>query len=94
MSYWHGLFKRHKHLLFTTNKGRYFELNRTNWTLYRNFIDMYVDVEKHVIAADVAVKMDVPKWMNKEGKEVEELDSFAMKVETQLTHPHCCSVMD
>ena len=93
ISYWHGLVKRNRQTL-TTNKGRLFELNRTNWTLYRNFRDMYVDVEKHMVAAGVAVKLDEPKWMDKEGNEVEELDSFGMKVETKLTHPHCCLVMD
>jgi hypothetical protein len=85
--------KRNKHTL-TTNKGHLFELNRTNWTLYRNFRDMYVNVESHMVAAGAAVKLDSHKWMDKEGNEVEELESFGMKVETQLTHPHCCLVMD
>ena len=93
VSYWNGLVKRNKDTL-TTNKGRLFELNRTNWTLYRNFRHMYLDVEKHMVAAGVAVKLDEPKWMDKEGKEVDELNSFGMKVETELTHPHCCLVMD
>ena len=36
VSYWRLFLKRHKNVL-TTNKGRLFELNRTNWTHYRNF---------------------------------------------------------
>ena len=56
-----------KHLL-TTNKGHLFELNRTNWTLYRNFYNMYVDVESHMIDDGVAVKVDAPKWIKKERK--------------------------
>ena len=36
VGYWHQFLKHHKNKL-TTNKGRLFELNRTNWTLYRNF---------------------------------------------------------
>eukprot|EP00957_Ditylum_brightwellii_P082563 6276549-Ditylum_brightwellii.AAC.1 len=63
VSYWNGFLKRNKAIL-TTNKGCLFELNRTNWTLYRNFCDMYLDVESHMVAAKVAVKLDTPKWMD------------------------------
>lgn len=43
-----------------TNKGRLFELNRTNWTLFRNFRDMYDNVEKHMVDAGVARPYDEP----------------------------------
>ena len=91
--YWRLFLKRHRNVL-TTNKGRLFELNRTNWTLYRNFRDMYVNVESHMVDAKVAVAMPEPEWMDKEGNIVSEESSFGMKVQTKLTHPDCCLAMD
>ena len=93
VSYWNGLVKRNGQKL-TTNKGRLFKLNRTNRTLYRHFCDMYVDIERHLVDAGVAIKLDKPTWMDKERNEVNELESFGMKVETRLAHPHCSLVMD
>ena len=93
VSYWHGLIKRNKAIL-AANKGRLFELNRTNWKLFRNLCDMYENVEKHMVDAGVARPYDEPKWLNKEGEEVREEDSFGYKVKNELTHPHCCLVMD
>ena len=60
IAYWHGLVRRNKAIL-TTNKGRLFELSRTNWTLFRNFRSMYDDVEKHMVEAGVATPYDEPK---------------------------------
>ena len=93
VAFWRGFMERHKHIL-TTNKGRLFELNRSNWTLYSNFRDMYLNVEDHMIAAKVAEKIPEGCWMDKEGNRVSEDDSYGMKVFTRLTHPHCCLAMD
>ena len=93
VAYWRALVRRNKSVL-TTNRGCLFELNRTNWTLYKNFRDMYVDIEKHMVDAGVAKPYASPKWLDKDGKETTELDSFGMKVENELTHPQCCLVMD
>ena len=93
VSYWRLFLKRHKNIL-TTNKGRLFELNRTNWTHYRNFRDMYVNVESHMVDAKVAMSLPFPAWMDKQGNIVDEVDSYGMKVNTLLTHPSCCLSMD
>ena len=93
VGYWRLFLKRHKDKL-TTNKGRLFELNRTNWTLYRNFRDMYIDVERHMVDAKVAETLNEPSWMDKDGNIVSECESYGMKVSTKLTHPHCCLAMD
>jgi hypothetical protein len=93
VGYWRQFLKRHKNLLHT-NKGRLFELNRTKWTKYSNFRDMYLNVEEHMIKAKVAEALPEGKWMNKTGEEVCEEDAYGMKVTTKLLHPHCCLTMD
>ena len=93
VGYWRSFLNRHKGIL-ATNKGRLFELNRSNWTLYSNFRDMYINVENHMVDANVAETLPEPCWMDKEGKIVSEEDSYGMKVTTKLTHPHCCLAMD
>ena len=56
---------------------------------------MYIDIEKHhMVDAEVDITLPQPEWMDKEGKIVCEMESYGMIVETKLTHPHCCLVMD
>jgi hypothetical protein len=85
IAYWHAFLKCHKHIL-STSKDRLFELNRTNWTLYSNFCDMYINVEKHMVNANIAEPMEEPCWMNKDGESVSvsESESFHSTYPTSL----------
>lgn len=58
-SYWYAFMKRNKDKL-VSNKGRQFEQSRMNWTLYRNFRDMYLCVERVMVEAGVAERLQVP----------------------------------
>lgn len=58
-TYWYAFMKRNKDKL-VSNKGRQFEQSRMNWTLYRNFRDMYIDVERVMVDAGVAERLDIP----------------------------------
>jgi hypothetical protein len=47
-----------------------------------------------MIASGVAMKFNIPIWMDKKGGEVKEINAKGMKVSTQLHHPDMCIVMD
>ena len=92
--YYYSFMNRHKSVL-ESNKGRRFEAMRTKWLLFRNFLNMYLDIERVMIDARVAHKLDTPVWVDKKGEVVENVeDSFGCQVHTTLTLPQCCIVMD
>ena len=55
---------------------------------------MYIDVEHHMVDANVTETLPEPCWMDKEGNIVSEGESYGMKISTKLTHLHCCLAMD
>ena len=62
---------------------------------HTNFDDMYNCIESLLVEeAQVAVKLKEPVWMNKEGEEVDELESFGMKVTIKITDPEACITLD
>jgi hypothetical protein len=93
VSYWYAFLRRHSHRI-RTKKGRKFELDRSNWTKYRNFFRMYEDIEEELVEAGLAEKLSSPIWMDENGKEVEEQKAKGMKVQTRLSRPDMCIVMD
>ena len=92
-SYYYAFMKRHREKI-VSKRGIKFDLNRTSWTQYGNFQHMYEDVEDLMIEAGVAKKRDIPVWKNKKGEVVSAEDSYGYKVGVELTHPHCCLVLD
>jgi hypothetical protein len=92
-AYWYAFLRRHSERI-CTKRGRKFELDRSNWTKYRNFRSMYEDIEEELIEAGLGVKLDPPVWMDENGNEVEEKNSVGMKVQTRLMRPDMCIVMD
>ena len=92
-SYYYNFLGRHKDVL-DSNKGRRFELNRTKWTNYRNFLHMYIDVEMLLVEAKLASTLESPVWKNKKNETVNENDSYGCQVTTDLHLPQCCVVMD
>jgi hypothetical protein len=91
--YWYSFLERNKQKI-ETKKGRKFELDRSNWTKYRYFKSMYEDIEKELVDAKVAVRLDEPVWMDANGNSVAEVDLVGMKVCTKFTHPNMCITMD
>lgn len=54
-----GFMKRWQHIL-DSGKGCRFELDRSQWTTYKNFRDMYDDIEETLVACGVAEKLEEP----------------------------------
>jgi hypothetical protein len=93
-AYWYAFLHRHANCV-CTKKGRKFELDRSNWTKYRNFLSMYEDIEEELVDAGLGVKLPPPPiWMDEKGNQVEEHLSVGMKVQTRLLRPDMCIVMD
>ena len=91
--YWYGFLKRHKHLL-VSRRGQKYELNRQNWTTFRNFANMYTHIIHEMVGAGVAEPLYEPEWMDKKGAIVDESKSFGCNVFHRLTRPDMCIVGD
>lgn len=51
-------------------------MDRSAWSNYANFHQMYNGVMTKFVDADVAIERDVPAWMNRAGNVVEECEAF------------------
>ena len=91
--YWAGFKKRDEHLLVSV-RGQKYALDRNNWTTYANFALMYLHIGEEMEEAQVAVKLDDPVWMDKDGNIVEEGQAFGQKVTHRITRPDMFLVGD
>ena len=85
--------ERNKHRIISS-KGQKYELNRSNWTTYQNFSQMYKVIEEELIKAGVAVRLPEPVWMDAEGNHVEEGDAAGFKVNVEIVKSEMCIVAD
>ena len=91
--YWRGFLKRNEHKL-RSKKGKKYDLDRSNWTTYLNFADMYDHIEEVLVhESKIAEYLPVPVWMDAEGNEVSEEMAIGCKVKIKFTRPDlaiCC----
>lgn len=81
-----GFFKRHAHIL-EKKKGQKFSKDRSEWSIYRNFVQMYDEVYKAMETAGVAVRLAEEIWVNKDQEETTEELAFGRKATHILTRP-------
>ena len=75
-SYWKGFLKRNKHKI-RSKKGKRYDLDRSNWTTYLNFKDMYDNIEDILVnESKIAEYLPESVWMDKDGNEVSEEHAF------------------
>ena len=84
--YWQGFMKRNRSKIRST-RGQKYELDRSSWTTYANFSDMYKHNYTEMEEAKVAELLASPQWMDKEGKIVEESEAYGCKATHRLNHP-------
>jgi hypothetical protein len=70
-NYWYAFLHRNADKI-ETKKGRKFEMNRSKWSKYRNFKQMYYDIENEMVDAGITVQLDQPIWMDAEGNRIPE----------------------
>ena len=91
--YWQGFMKRNGHQL-TSKRGQKYSMDRTQWTTYQNFHQMYCNVYDEMVTSGVAIKLDSPVWMDKDGKEVSKSEAIGFPCTHKITHPEMCVVAD
>ena len=91
--YWRG-FKARNGNKIVSKKGKKYGLDRSAWSTYNNFNQMYNGVITEFVDAKVAVERDSPAWMDRTGNVVEESEAFGCKVTHDIIHPEYVLVMD
>jgi hypothetical protein len=92
--YWYNFLNKYKNQI-VSKKGKRFELNRSKWTRYKNFANMYDNVEEEMLQAGVATKLAVPSYMDKDGNVTQDRKIIkGMKCRSELTKPDMCIVLD
>jgi hypothetical protein len=75
-----------------------YELDRSKWTRYKNFQNMYTCIEEEMVDAGVAVELEDPKYMDHAGNIVSGMRKKerikGMKVKVDLKRPDMCIVLD
>lgn len=91
--YWRGFKERNRNKI-VSKKGKKYEMDRSSWSTYSNFNQMYDGVMNEFVDAGVAVERDTPAWMDKDSKIVDKSDAFGCIVAHDITHPDYIIVMD
>ena len=78
--------KRNGHRI-VSRRGQKYELDRHNWTTYRNFRNIYEHTYLEMVEAGVAQRLPAPIWMDRHGKECTEKDALGCMVTHKLCHP-------
>ena len=91
--YWQLFMKRNRSKIRST-RGQKYELDRSTWTTYANFSDMYMHNYTEMQLAGVAELLPTPEWMDRKGLIVEEARAFGCKCSHRLSHPDHCVVLD
>jgi hypothetical protein len=92
-SYWYSFLHRNEKKI-RSKKGRKYKLDRSNWTKYRNFKNMYDDVKNEMVEAGLATKLLSPVSIDDQGKIVDEKDGVGMRIQVNLHRPDMCVVLD
>ena len=93
--WWNNFLKRN-HDRLRSKAGKKYGYNRSNFTTYLNFCDMYNHIEDILVFdSKVATKYDNPVWVNEKGDEVQNEDeSNGCKATIHLHRPDMCIVLD
>ena len=91
--YWNAFMKRQGHQIMSS-RGQKYELDRQNWTTYRNFKHMYKHVIDEMVHAGIAKKLEVPIWMDRYGNECSQDEALGCKVTHHITRPDMCVMGD
>jgi len=93
--YWMKFMERHQNNICAKRCEKYAG-NRTNWSTYSNFDQMYNACYSRMLLAGLAIPLPEPVYMNKLGKVVEKGDpsAYGLPVMNELIHPDWLLFMD
>ena len=92
---WYQRFwKRNCHII-ESKATQKFSKDCSEWSVYHNFTQMYDKVYDAMVEAGVAKKLDKPKWVDVDGNEGEEAQTFRKRKATHtLTRPNMVVFVD
>ena len=92
---WYQRFwKRNSHII-ERKATQKFAKDRSEWSVYRNFAQMYDEVYEAMVDAGVAKKLEEPMWVDMEGNATDEENAFGKKKATHtLTRPDMVIFVD
>ena len=93
LSYWHTFMRSNSNLI-VSKKGQKYKLDRSSWSTYRNFNQIYSRIGEEKIEAKFAEEHAVPVWMDKKGDKVYEQVTFRCKVTHDITRRDLYVVME
>ena len=95
MAYWNNFLRQKRHLI-RSKSGKRYALDRSNFTAYLNFRDMYDHIEDVLVTdSKVAKRFNTPVLMNTDGENVEdESQAFGCKVNIDIHRPDMRIVLD
>ena len=76
------------------SQGQKYKLDRSTWTTYDNFKDIYHHSYNEIVLAGVTETLDDFEWQDMKGNIVEETNDFYCKVCNKLKHSNYCIVLD
>ena len=93
--YWQSFMKRNYHVL-RNKAGRRYSVNRSDWTAYINFRNMYLHIQDILVNdSKIAHLLPKPVWMNEKGEEVDnEEDALGCKVSIKIDRPDMMIMFD
>ena len=92
--YWVKFLKRNEHNIKSTTPKK-ITLDRSYWTTFMNFDNMYPHVEEVMIESNIAKRLPENNFMNAQGREVNnERDAVGCKVEVDLLRLDLALVLD
>jgi hypothetical protein len=68
-------------------KGQKFSKDRSEWSVYENFVQMYDEIYAAMEIAGVATGLAAPVWVNKDQEETSEEEAFGRRITHLLTRP-------
>ena len=94
-SFFRNFMKRNGHRL-RSKVGRRYAFDRSNFTSYLNFRDMYDQIEQVLVEdCNIASRYPEPVWMNQKGEIVmNENESVGLKCNINITRPDMCITLD
>eukprot|EP00978_Attheya_sp_CCMP212_P026409 scaffold86813_cov51-Attheya_sp.AAC.1 len=67
--------------------GQKYGLDRKDWSTYRNIYKMYNEIYEEMAEAGVAMELDEPVWVDKDGNGVKQGQAMGRKNTHRLIHP-------
>ena len=85
--------EKNRHFV-VSKRGQKYETYRSAWITYANFDQMCDQVIEELQNANLVELLEAPKFMDKDGKELNEYDAFSCKVTHDILRQEMCLVVD